>query len=364
MAAPTVTDADRRFMRRALELAETGWGRVHPNPLVGAVVVREGGVVGEGAHREFGGPHAEVEALRAAGEAAVGATLYVTLEPCAHQGKTPPCTVAVLDAGIRRVVYAASDPNPEAMGGGEWLAARGVEVVPGVERERARRQNALFLGPIEGDGPYVALKLALTLDGAIARREGERTAITGPETQAEVHRLRSGFDAVMVGARTARTDDPLLTVRAAPTPRVPPTRVVVDPRATLPDGSALLNTLDEAPVAVVVGPAAEAADVARLRDAGADVLEAPAGPGGLALPAVLQRLREGGLRTVFCEGGGRLGSSLLNGHMAQRLYLFYGPRLFGQGAVPGFPGVDGFNGTLVEARPMGADVMMVIDRSE
>ncbi len=363
MASPDA-DADRRFMARALELAESGWGRVHPNPLVGAVVVRDGEVVGEGAHREFGGPHAEVEALRVAGEAAAGGTLYVTLEPCAHHGKTPPCTVAVREAGIRRVVYAASDPDPDAMGGGAWLEERGIEVVGGVHAARARHQNALFLRPIETGRAYVALKLALTLDGSIARREGERTAITGPETQAAVHRLRSGFDAVLVGARTARIDDPLLTVRNAPAPRVPPTRVVLDPRATLPTDSALLRSLDEAPVGVVVGPDAEPAAVARLREAGADVWSAPAGPGGLELGPALERLRDAGLRTVLCEGGGRIGSSLLNGHMADRLYLFYAPLVFGPDAVPAFPGAEDFSGTVIETRPVGADTMMVIDRSE
>src|SRR5690554_6090296 len=158
-------------MRRALELAEAGWGRVHPNPLVGAVVERDGRVVGEGAHREYGGPHAEIEALRAAGTAARGATLYVTLEPCNHVGKTPPCTDAILAAGIARVVIAADDPHPAARGGAARLLAAGVEVVRGVEREVARAQNALFLRPLETGRPFVALKLAVTLDGRIARRE-------------------------------------------------------------------------------------------------------------------------------------------------------------------------------------------------
>ncbi|MFP4623428.1 MAG: bifunctional diaminohydroxyphosphoribosylaminopyrimidine deaminase/5-amino-6-(5-phosphoribosylamino)uracil reductase RibD, partial [Gemmatimonadota bacterium] len=190
--------SDAEFMRRALTLAEAGWGRVHPNPLVGAVVVREGVVVGEGAHREFGGPHAEVEALRNAGDAARGSTLYVTLEPCAHHGKTPPCTTAILDHGVARVVYAAADPHPDAAGGGTRLAERGVEVVGGVEAEKARTQNALFLRPIETGRPFVALKYGLTLDARIARAPGERTAVTGPESRAAVHRLRAGFDAVLV----------------------------------------------------------------------------------------------------------------------------------------------------------------------
>ncbi|MFW5947805.1 MAG: bifunctional diaminohydroxyphosphoribosylaminopyrimidine deaminase/5-amino-6-(5-phosphoribosylamino)uracil reductase RibD, partial [Gemmatimonadota bacterium] len=185
-------------MARALELAEAGWGRVHPNPLVGAVVVREGAVVGEGAHREHGGAHAEVEALRAAGERARGATLYVTLEPCAHHGKTPPCTDAILEHGIARVVYAVPDPHPEAGGGAERLRAAGVAVTEGVAGPAARARNALFLRPLETGRPFVALKYGLSLDGRIAARPGERTRVTGPETEAEVHRLRAGFDAVLV----------------------------------------------------------------------------------------------------------------------------------------------------------------------
>ncbi len=361
--SPAAPDTDDRFMGRALELAAEGWGRVHPNPLVGAVVVLNGVVVGEGAHREFGGPHAEVEALKAAGPKARGATLYVTLEPCAHHGKTPPCTTAILEHGIRRLVYAARDPNPEATGGGARLAQQGLEVVSGVGADRARRQNALFLHPIEAERPFTALKFGMTLDARISREAGERTAITGPESQAEVHRLRSGFDAVLVGGRTARVDDPELTVRHAPPPRVPPVRVVMDPMARLPPESRLATTAGDVPVRALVAPDAPGDRVAALRRSGVDVVEVPRVQSGLDLDASLEALWERGIRTIFCEGGGRLASSLLEGGQVQRLYLFVAPVVFGGSGVPAFPGDSVFRGERPEVRQLGSDTLLVIDRS-
>lgn len=357
------TPDDRRFMGRALELAESGWGRVHPNPLVGAVVVRDGQVVGEGAHREFGGPHAEVEALQAAGDRAGGATLYVTLEPCAHHGKTPPCTDAILAAGIRRLVYAAGDPHPQAKGGAGRLAERGVAVVGGVLAERARRQNALFLQPIETGRPFLALKFGLSLDGRIARRAGERTTITGPEARAEVHRLRSGFDAVLVGARTARIDDPLLTVRDAAAPRVPPVRVIADPSASLPLESRLVQSAPEVPVLVLAAVGADPARVDALRQAGVDVLEVEPAEGGLSMGAALHALWAAGVRTVFCEGGGRLGGALLEAAVVDRLYLLYAPVVLGVQGVPAFPGDVGFEGERWDARAVGVDTLVTVDRT-
>lgn len=362
MAALTAPDPDRRFMQRALELAELGWGRVHPNPLVGAVVVRDGEVVGEGAHREFGGPHAEVEALEAAGDRAHGATLYVTLEPCGHHGKTPPCAHLALERGVRRLVYAVADPHPEAGGGADYLAARGVEVRAGVEEGRALHQNAPFLRPIRSQRPFVALKFGLTLDARIASAAGERTVITGAEARAEVHRLRSGFDAILVGARTARVDDPLLTVRDAPEPRIAPTRVVVDPSASLAPESQLVRTAGQAPVRVLVAPDAPRERVSALRDAGVEVGEAPYGKAGLDVARALDSLWGHGIRTVFCEGGGRLGASLLEADRVDRLYLLYAPRVFGSG-VPAFPGGAGFHGKRWDVRALGTDTMVTIDRS-
>ncbi|MBD0320159.1 MAG: bifunctional diaminohydroxyphosphoribosylaminopyrimidine deaminase/5-amino-6-(5-phosphoribosylamino)uracil reductase RibD, partial [Gemmatimonadetes bacterium] len=260
-------------MARALELAGRGWGRVAPNPMVGAVIVRDGEVVGEGWHTEYGHPHAEVEALRAAGEAARGATAFVTLEPCSHFGKTPPCSGALLAAGVRRVVFAAYDPNPRAAGGGEVLRAAGVEVLGGVMEQEARDQNAVFFHAHSGsDRPFVALKLALTLDGRIADHAGRSVWITGEESRAEVHRLRAGFDAVAVGAGTALADDPQLTVRGPLEPRVPPTRVVFDRTLRLPLESALATTAREVSVMVVAGTVPPAEHAAALETRGVRVL--------------------------------------------------------------------------------------------
>lgn len=356
-------DADRHYMGMALELAEAGWGRVHPNPLVGAVVVRDGEVVGLGAHREFGGPHAEVEALDQAGDLARGATLYVTLEPCVHHGKTPPCTDAILERGIGRVVYAVGDPHPEAGGGGARLREAGIVVEAGVGEQVARVRNALFLTPIEAGRAFVALKLGMSLDARIARRAGEQTRVTGSEAEAEVHRLRSGFDAILVGGRTARIDDPSLTVRRAPPPRVPPVRVVADPEARLPLDGILARTGGDVPVLAMVGPAAPEERVAALRAVGVQVEAVPAGPGGLDASAALDRLWERGIRTVLCEGGGRWGGALLEAGRVDRLYIFQAPTIFGAEGVPAFPGAARFQGRLVEERTVGGDALLIIDRS-
>jgi diaminohydroxyphosphoribosylaminopyrimidine deaminase / 5-amino-6-(5-phosphoribosylamino)uracil reductase len=367
MTAGPPKEIDAAMMRRALRLAETGWGRVHPNPLVGAVVVRDGEIVGEGAHREFGGDHAEVEALRAAGDRARGATLYVTLEPCAHHGKTPPCVDAVIAAGVRRVVFAAADPSPEAGGGGERLVAAGIGVTVGVERDTARRQNAAFFGPLERGRPFLALKLAISLDGRIARREGERTRITGPEADAEVQRLRAGFGGIMVGGRTARVDDPVLTARGEVTPRVPPVRIVVSAGAELSAAGRLAETAGAVPVWVVAADDAPADRVAALEARGVRVLGAGGrDDAGHADPrAVLRRLAGEGVRSILCEGGGRLGAALLQADLVDRMYLFHAPVLLGPEGVPAFPGPRPSRpGRIVEARVLGRDALTIVEWSD
>ncbi|CAA9345110.1 MAG: Diaminohydroxyphosphoribosylaminopyrimidine deaminase / 5-amino-6-(5-phosphoribosylamino)uracil reductase [uncultured Gemmatimonadetes bacterium] len=326
---------DARWMARALELAARGWGRVAPNPLVGAVIVRDGVAVGEGWHTEYGQPHAEAEALRAAGEAARGATAYVTLEPCSHFAKTPPCTDGLLAAGVRRVVFAAHDPNPRAAGGGEVLRAAGVEVLGGVMEAEARDQNALFFHAHSNSArPFVALKLALTLDGRIADHAGSSVWITGEGARAEVHRLRAGFDAVAVGSGTALADDPRLTVRGPVEPRVPPTRVVFDRTLRLPLASRLVGTAREVPVTVVAGSDPPAESAAALGLHGVRVLVSTGIHDGLLA------LRESGIGSVFVEGGAKLASALLNADVVDRLYLFYAPLFLGPGGVGAFAELD------------------------
>jgi diaminohydroxyphosphoribosylaminopyrimidine deaminase/5-amino-6-(5-phosphoribosylamino)uracil reductase len=359
-------EADRGFMRRALELAGRGWGRVAPNPMVGAVVVRSGDVVGEGWHAEFGRPHAEVVALGDAGSRAVGSTLYVTLEPCTHTGKTPPCAPAVAAAGVARVVVGCLDPNPAAGGGAEALRESGLRVDVGIEGEACAAQNAAYLWNRIRESPFVALKLALSLDGALARSEGVRTAITGPESRAWTHRLRAGFDAIMVGRGTVLADDPLLTVREAPGPRRPPVRVILDSGLSLPENARVVSTTETAPTWVLCGPEAPASRRSRLEREGVRVLEVPGTDGGVDVTRAMDRLGREGVTTVLAEGGARLARSLLEARRAQRMHLLYAPVLFGADAPGGFGGVEAERGSwgVRERAALGEDTLLSLESEE
>src|SRR5262245_6389393 len=318
-------DADEFWMARALELAEAGRGHVEPNPLVGAVVVADDRAVGEGWHQRYGGPHAEVVALAAAGERARGATLYVTLEPCCHHGKTPPCTDAVLRASVRRVVAALADPFPAVAGQGAALLRRaGVEVVLGPGAALARRQNAPYLTLVEKNRPHVHLKWAMTLDGKTATAAGDSKWISNERSRQEVHRLRGRMDAVVVGIGTALADDPLLTVRP-PGPRTP-LRVVLDGRGRLPVASRLAATAREVPTLVVTAdPAAGAA----LRDCGCEVLALAAVEGRPSVVALLAELGRRRLTNVLVEGGAEVHGSFLDARTVDEVHVFVAPRLAG-----------------------------------
>ncbi|HEV2084946.1 MAG TPA: bifunctional diaminohydroxyphosphoribosylaminopyrimidine deaminase/5-amino-6-(5-phosphoribosylamino)uracil reductase RibD, partial [Gemmatimonadales bacterium] len=262
-------------MAHAFDLAWRGWGRVQPNPLVGAVILQDGELVGEGWHPEYGDRHAEAVALASAGDRARGATMVVTLEPCSHHGKQPPCTEAIIHAGISRVVAALRDPNPVAAGGGEQLRTAGVEVELGTAEHAAAAQNAIFLHTLRNPSrPYVALKLATTLDGRIADRFGRSRWISGEQAREYVQWLRAGFDAIAIGGRTARFDDPSLTVRGPVRPRIPPRRVVFDSAADLGPQLTLVRTASETPTIAVVAPGADPTRVRRLEGAGVTVLTA------------------------------------------------------------------------------------------
>lgn len=371
MHTPTrIDDRDRAFLTRAQELAPAGWGRVHPNPMVGCVLVQGEQVVAEGWHEVFGGPHAEVRALERAGVRARGATAYVTLEPCRHEGKTPACTKALLRSGVARVVYGAADPGAESGGGGEELAAAGVEVVgPVFTPDQAWRANPAFHHAARHGTPFVAVKLAMSLDGRLARRPGERTPLTGLAAQREVHRLRAGYGGIMVGAETARVDDPLLTVREDVPCRRAPVRIVLDGGAVLSSTAALFRDIDEAPVWVFVRDDVAEAELERLEEAGAQVHPVEAGPGGrgVSLDRVLSVAWDAGLRSLLCEGGGRLASALFSADLAQRLHLFVAPRVLGPEGVPGFPGLadtaaaEGWSLTGAPTR-FGDDVLLTLDR--
>ncbi len=352
-------------MRRALLLAQRGWGRVAPNPMVGAVVVRDGEVVGEGYHAEFGGPHAEVEALAAAGERARGATLYVVLEPCHHVGKTGPCTHAIRDAGISRVVYGTAETSPAARGGGVWLRGQGIAVESGACEVEARDLNAIHLSALRRERPFLALKYALSLDARLAEAPGVSTRLTSDDAIVEAHRLRAGHDAVMVGIGTVLADDPLLTVREWKAPRVAPRRVVLDSDLRLPSGSRLAETAREVPLLLVAAADAPAEPAERLEARGVEVIRVSrrGAGGGLDLGAVLATLWRRGLRSVLCEGGGRLGSALLTAGLVDRLYAFVAPLVLGAPGVLAFPAARGLasrDWRTVERTPLGPDTLLVL----
>jgi diaminohydroxyphosphoribosylaminopyrimidine deaminase/5-amino-6-(5-phosphoribosylamino)uracil reductase len=349
-------------MRRALELAWRGWGQVSPNPLVGAVVLRGDDIVAEGWHGAFGGPHAELNARPPPAPPARAATLVVTLEPCAHHGKTPPCTVAIRAAGVRRVVAAVRDPDPDARGGIEILKRAGIETQVGVLAEEAAAQNAPFLSTrVQTDRPFVALKLATSIDGRIADAGGRSQWISGPEARAHVHWLRAGFDAIAVGGTTALMDNPQLTARGL-TPRKPPVRIVFDRRAMLNSGVSLVQTAREVPTWVVASPEAPTANASVLEGNGVRVFRPETVAQGFA------QIRLAGIQSLLCEGGGALGAKLLADGLVDRLYWVQAPVWLGEGAVPAFPGVPGFpladapRWTVVERRPLGSDTLLVLDR--
>jgi diaminohydroxyphosphoribosylaminopyrimidine deaminase/5-amino-6-(5-phosphoribosylamino)uracil reductase len=351
-------------MRRAIALAWRGWGRVGRNPLVGAVVLRDGGVVGEGYHAEFGGRHGEVVALAAAGERARGADLVVSLEPCAHYGKTPPCTDAIVAAGIRRVVYGAPDADPQAQGGAEVLRGSGVETEGGVLAAEVRSQNAPFFHRFSGAArPFVALKLAVTVDARIADRDGRSRWVSGPEARAFVHWLRAGFDAIAVAAGTVVADDPSLTVRGEVTPLRPPLRVVLDRRGEVPHTAAVLRTAREIATRVVLGRGAGGAARAALEALGVEVATAD-GPAD-----AFADLAAGGVTTVLVEGGGVLAGRLLEERLVDRVYLIVAPLWLGGAGVPAFAGLtargidEAARWRTVERRALGDDTLLVMDRA-
>jgi diaminohydroxyphosphoribosylaminopyrimidine deaminase/5-amino-6-(5-phosphoribosylamino)uracil reductase len=330
-------------MREALALAERGRGRVRPNPVVGALVVQRGRVVGRGFHRRLGGPHAEIEALREAGAKARGATLYVTLEPCVHQGRTGPCVPAVLEAGVARVVAAAKDPFPQVRGRGfRWLRRAGVGVESGLLEVEARDVNAGYFSVWERGRPRLSLKLAVSLDGRIAPARGPARWITGEAARRAAHHLRARHDVVLVGANTVRRDDPALTVRDAPLPgRCQPLRLVVSSDLALPPSSRLFSAgLAAGTVVATVAPEHVAARERRVFEArarrlarrGVGLWFLPRAAGGVDLGVLGARLAAEGRHDVLVEGGATLGARLADLGLVDELWLFTAPVLLGGGA--------------------------------
>ncbi len=345
--------SDERFMGRALELAAEGLGETSPNPAVGCVVVRAGRVVGEGLHRRAGGPHAEVKALARAGARARGATLYVNLEPCAHEGRTPPCAPLVRDAGVVRVVAAVRDPNPLVAGRGLALLRRaGVEVATGVLAPEASRLNERFLVAARTGRPFVLLKAAQTLDGRIATASGHSKWITSAAQRRQARWLRRLHDAVLVGIDTVLADDPLLL--PSPRTRRPVARVVLDSHLRLPVAGRLARSARAgAPVLVVTGRAAPSRR-RRLEDAGVEVVEVARSKGRISLEGVLEVLGGRGMTSVMVEGGSEVLGSFLAARLVDQVALFRAPLLLGgRGSRPAFGGPDpSVIGEALRVRPM------------
>ncbi|WP_291865377.1 bifunctional diaminohydroxyphosphoribosylaminopyrimidine deaminase/5-amino-6-(5-phosphoribosylamino)uracil reductase RibD [Bradyrhizobium sp.] len=330
--------ADQRFMALALALGRRGQGRCWPNPAVGAVVVKDGVIVGRGWTQPGGRPHAEPEALARAGEAARGATLYVTLEPCSHFGKSPPCADAVIAAGITRVVSAIEDPNPDVAGQGHArLRAAGITVDIGPGAAQAARDHAGHFRRVRDRRPHVILKLAVSADDKIAAAGHQPVAITGEAAKARVHLLRAQCDAILVGVGTVLSDDPMLTCRLPGMEAQSPVRVVLDRALRIPGTSRLLRSARETPLWVMTSNLAEAPAAMKLGASGAQVIRVPvttSPPPGLDLLAVLHSLAEKGITRLLVEGGARVASSFVAANHADEVWLLRGARPVGADGVP------------------------------
>ena len=365
MSDATPATRDEELMAQALVAAASADHWTSPNPMVGALVVRDGEVIATGVHRRAGEPHAEVLALREAGEAARGAELYLTLEPCTHQGRTPPCAPAVIAAGVRRVVVAMADPNPQVNGSGiAALRAAGIEVVTGVLEGRARRLNEFFVKRVTTGLPFVTAKFAVSLDGRIATHTGDSKWITSEEARAEVHRLRHAHDAILVGANTVIRDDPNLTTRLPDGNGRQPLRVVVDSRLRVPfearifqheSGSVLLATSDRA----------RADRLREFEERGVPVSVLPAEHGRVGLVDLLKRLVELDVISLLIEGGSSMHGSAFDQGLVDKVVAFIAPRIIGGVEAPAAVGGRGVDELIdsrplrdVEVRQLGPDVML------
>lgn len=360
---------DEAYMRRAIDLAGLGRGWVSPNPLVGAVIVKDGRVIGEGYHHRAGGLHAEREALASCRESPVGATLYVTLEPCCHHGRQPPCTEAILQSGIRAVVIGSRDPNPQVCGrGAALLREAGLTVQEDFLRAECDALNPIFFHYIQTKTPYVAMKYAMTADGKIATRTGASRYVTGEAARARVQQLRHQYRGILVGIGTALCDDPLLTCRLSDGRN--PVRIVCDAALRLPVESQLVQTAGQVPLIVACchGPADRRQ---RLEQLGVTVLDLP-GPGGqVDLPALMRELGRREIDSVLLEGGGTLNEAMVQAGLVQKVYCFLAPRFFGgrdaktplEGPGAGTPD-EGWQLALQRCEPLAGDLLLEYEVKE
>jgi diaminohydroxyphosphoribosylaminopyrimidine deaminase/5-amino-6-(5-phosphoribosylamino)uracil reductase len=354
------------YMKLALRLAARGAGWVSPNPMVGAVVVKDGEVVGRGFHRRAGLPHAEVEALRNAGEAARDADLYVTLEPCNHQGRTPPCTQAILAAGIRRVIIASRDPNPQVTGGGaEFLAAQGVDLTMGVLEAEARQLNEAWFYWVKTGRPWILAKAACSLDGKIATATGQSQWLTAETARAFGHRLRHRVDAILVGIGTVLADNPQLTVRLPQGRGRDPIRIVLDSRLRLPLKARLVQLSSPASTWVATTSQAPPEAISALQEQGVQIMVLPADAGRVSLPALLQLLGERQVQSVLVEGGAETLGAFFDQRLVHQFHFFYAPKILGGLKAPGMVGGQGVThlgkahiARNLSVRRLGVDLMV------
>jgi len=331
---------DARFMNLALTLGRRGLGNTWPNPAVGAVVVKDGQIIGRGWTQPGGRPHAETQALKRAGKAARGATLYVTLEPCSHQGKTPPCADAVVRAGIARVVSAAEDPNPEVAGQGhERLRGKNIAVEVGIGAEEARRVHAGHFRRVRDGRPHVLLKLAISSDGKAGAAGRKPVEITGPEARQEVFLLRAQSDAILVGLGTVMADNPSLTSRLSGMRERSPIRVVLDAQLRVPLSMNVVSTARENPTWIFAGPQASAMAEQILRDKGVEVFRVAAQDGKLDVAEILKVLADRGITRLMVEGGPRVAASFVSADLVDEAVIFHGPNAIGQDGVDALEGL-------------------------
>lgn len=317
-------------MKMALSLAEKGRGYTSPNPMVGAVVVRDGKVVGKGWHKVVGGAHAEVNALDDARSLAKDATLYVTLEPCHHEGRTPPCTKKILNSGVKRVVVAMDDPNPDVRGGGNaFLKENGIEVISGICEAEAKKQNEIFIKFVSSKQPFVILKCAATLDGRLATRTGDSKWISGPKSRTFVHEIRHMVDGILVGINTVQNDDPSLTTRLENIQGRDPIRIILDTHLSIDEHARVFQLDSEAETLIITGSTPPEEKKARLSALGAKVIETVGKNGRIDLNALMNELGKRDISSLLIEGGGSVIASAFKSGIVDKVHFFYGPKILG-----------------------------------
>jgi len=321
---------DNYFMKMALALAVKGQGFVSPNPMVGAVIVKNGKVVGKGYHKAAGEAHAEINAINDAQALAGDATLYVTLEPCNHTGRTPPCTVKIVEAGIKRVVIAMNDPNPDVTGGGaDYIKSHGIDIASGVCEDEAKRLNEAYIKYVTTKRPFVIIKCAATLDGRIATKTGDSRWVSGDESRTYVHRLRHGVDAIMVGINTVRQDDPALTVRLNDMNGLDPVRIILDTNLTIFEEAKVLRLNSNSDTIIITGSSVSEDKKNAIEALGAKVIQSPVKDGIIDLDQLMDHLGDLGITSLLIEGGGSVIASALKAGIVDKVIFFYAPKISG-----------------------------------